>query len=233
LNLTPVLVIDDTTVSFKGKVTVAGTETASNSLGCPLLGVKVCVKDHRVRKQLTTIESVCVLTDSEGNYDLPALVGTFISPYVDYMNHTFRAFDPVHETMFQGGIEIKAKTMYVGYNLQDTNKANLTIEVAGGLCNHVLGLSFIRLKMQDCPSWPGQVLQQSDFRQHHPVISQIVELKMEAIHGRTDDIVREVFAEAFQCDIRTVDLRNQGNSKSAPVYQRELVELKWIGSKVF
>jgi hypothetical protein len=212
----PLAVIDDTTVPFTGKVTVAGTNTPSNPLGCPLLGVKVCLKDHSVRNQLTTLEAVCDLTDNEGRYDLPAVIGTFVSPYVDYMNHTFRAFDLAHETMFQSGIEIKAETDYVGYNLQDVTKANLTIEVAGGLCNRVLGRSSIRLKMQGCTAWPGQVLEQTNFRHYHQVISQIVELKLEAVHGFTDNTTRNIFVEPFQSDVRTADLRSQENSKSAP-----------------
>jgi hypothetical protein len=118
----PVTVIDDTTVPLRGKVTVAGTETVSNALGCPLLGVKVCLKDHSVRNQLTTLEAVCVLTDNEGRYNIPAVIGTFVSPYVDHMSHIFRAFDPIHEKLFQSGIEIKAETDYAGYNLQDITK---------------------------------------------------------------------------------------------------------------
>jgi hypothetical protein len=132
----PINVVDDTTVPFEGKVTVAGTESALNSgLFCSIINAKVCLKDHAARNKVEILEGVCVQTDQFGRYSLPAVLGTKVSPYVDYNNHTFRALNPAHDVLFDTGIEIKANVGYTGYNLEDITSTNLTVEVSGFLSN--------------------------------------------------------------------------------------------------
>jgi hypothetical protein len=127
----PMKVIDDTTVPFQGKVTVYGTESSpSSGLFCPLLNAKVCLKDHNARNTFTTLDSTCTTTDPNGFYSLPAVIGTKVSPYVDYNNHTFRAINSIHEIAFVEGIEIRGSVVYNGYNLEDITTANLTLDVS-------------------------------------------------------------------------------------------------------
>jgi hypothetical protein len=127
----PMKVIDDTTVPFQGKVTVYGTESSpSSGLFCPLLNAKVCLKDHNARNTYTTLSSTCTTTDPNGFYSLPAVIGTKVSPYVDYNNHTFRAINSIHEIAFVEGIEIRGSVVYNGYNLEDITIANITLDVS-------------------------------------------------------------------------------------------------------
>jgi hypothetical protein len=126
----PLNVVDDTTVPFEGKVTVAGTESPlSSGTFCPIIDAKVCLKDHGVRNKVEILEGVCVKTGLDGSFSLPAVLGTRVSPYVEYHNHTFRALNPAHDVLFDTGIEIRANVGYTGYNLEDVAKANLTLEV--------------------------------------------------------------------------------------------------------
>jgi hypothetical protein len=126
----PLHVVDDTTVPFEGKVTVAGTESSPGSGSfCPIIKAKVCLKDHGVRNKAEFVESVCVETGIDGLFSLPAVLGTKVSPYVDYHNHTFRALNPAHDVLFDSGIEIKANVGYTGYNLEDVTSSKLTLEV--------------------------------------------------------------------------------------------------------
>lgn len=206
-------VVDDTTIPFRGTVTVAGTDATGTGLGCPLVGVKVCLYDHTIRNQYSTDNSICTETDSDGEYELPAVIGTIVSPYVTFRNHTFAPYDPSQQVIFDTGIEVKADGIYEGYNLQDTTLANVTIEVAGGLCDRTLGKTTILMTMQGCSSWPGQMLQQDSFRQYYQVIAQVVDFQVYSISSPIDGSSRQVFVDALK-DPKSIDLRGQENKNN-------------------
>ncbi|KAL7576580.1 hypothetical protein ACA910_018071 [Epithemia clementina (nom. ined.)] len=212
----PVHVIDDTTVPFRGKVTVKGTEMpGEGALGCAILGAEVCLLDHTTRNAFQLPDPVCVTTDSEGNYALPAVIGTVISPEVRYHDHVFQSVDPKDDRLFAAGILIQPDGVYENFNLHDVTTTLLTVEVAGGLCDRVLGESEILLKMQGC-EWDGRSLVQQDFRQVYDVIAQPLDLRVVGVKGLEDGQKRNVIIDALSPSQDTsIDLRDLEDEDAA------------------
>lgn len=215
----PIQVVDDTVIPFRGKVTVAGTESTRlgvPDLGCPVVGVKVCLKDFLVRSQFTAPRSICVETNSLGEYEPSAVVGTVVAPFVDYRNHTFQPASANLTAVLQTGIEIKPDVKYEGFNLKDVTNANLTLEVAGGLCDRVLGRSIVNLTKQGCRTWPGVLIVQGLFRQDHQVISQALDLKIVSVSSLllTNKSSRLDIVNALR-DTKSIDLRDTDGSNKA------------------
>ena len=146
----PFVAIDDTTVAFTGKVVVGHTGQDNGGVGdgCPIKGVEVCLED----KHQTSIDTpgVCVETDSEGFYELPAVIGTRVTVELVYKNHTFVPFDPSDGQKYEDGILIKADGDYRGNDFQDTTRTTLLVQVAGGLCDLLLGVSTVKIGIVGC-----------------------------------------------------------------------------------
>jgi len=217
----PVHVIDDTTVSFQGRVSVNGTYLPfDNDLGCAIPSAEVCLIDHSTRNKLQVQEPVCVTTNGTGHYSLPAVIGTTVSPQVNYHDHEFRAVNPENEILISQGIRIDAKGAYEGFDLVDVTTTSLAIEVAGGFCNHKLGTSDVRLTIQGC-LWEGIVLNQDRYRQEHNVIAQFVEVRVEDVRGPDGDsrgpIVRKLsLSQDTSIDLRDVEEEDEFGSESLP-----------------
>ena len=210
----PVHVIDDTTVPFRGTVKVHGTEMpGAGALGCPIVGAQVCMVDHTTRNALqVTDPSVCVQTDNKGNYALPAVIGTTISPQVRYHNHEFRPINPDHAPLFEQGILINPDGIYENFDLHDITTALLTIEVAGGLCDRVLGQTELSLTMQGC-EWDGQALIQDGFRQIYRVIAQPIDVRVVTVTGLDDNQERNVIMESL--DLRDLEEEDAAEEESS------------------
>lgn len=205
----PVHVIDDTSVPFRGKITIKGTEGPGAALlGCPIGGAKVCLVDHTSRNDKAE-EQTCVETDGDGFYELPAVYGSKISPVVKYHGHEFEAVNANHVEKFKKGIIIDPDTTYEGYNLRDVTTALMTVEVAGGLCNRVLGTSKIKVELPGCDwGWGGQILEQDGFSQVYSVVAHTVKLSLTEITGPDKDgntIDKTPVVEDVTLDLRDVE----------------------------
>merc|ERR1711933_288304 len=131
-----------------------GGTSYANYLGCPIKNAQVCLEDHKLTSD-QEVQSICTMTDSEGNYVLPAVLGTRVSPKVNYNEHEFQpTVSNDYGNLYSTGIKIESDTVYEGHNFEDITKANITIEVAGGLCNRVLGYSTIHMSIPGC-QWEG------------------------------------------------------------------------------
>ena len=218
----PIHVIDDTTVPFRGKVTISGTRMpGAGALGCPIAGAEVCLMDHMTRNKIQLPELVCVKTDSEGNYALPAVIGTTISPEVRYHEHVFEPVDSEHDQQFDKGILIQADGVYENFNLQDTTTTKLTVEVAGGLCDRVLGKAETLLKIQGC-QWEGVNLIQDGFRNVYDVPAQPIDLRLKTLKGHKDNRERNVIMDALSpsqdtsIDLRDLEEEDQAEEQTLP-----------------
>jgi hypothetical protein len=160
------------------------------------------------------------------------VIGTIVSPYLQYLNHTFRAIDPSHVNLFETGIEIKAGNDYEGYNLEDTSKTTLILEVAGGLCDYSLGESFVTLTLPYC-GWSGETLIQTSYRREYEVIAQIVELKLTHVRSVVDQSPKSNIIEKFQSDLRSIDLSdisedsNQSDQSNATLQPNETNKVRF------
>ena len=163
----PYHAIDDTTVPFTGKIMVADTGGPTSGAGCPIAGAEVCLRDVKAGRSGASTMSNCVETDSTGQYQLSAVIGTRVRPEVKYLNHTFVSYHTgihVNKSLFfltkcmlqepvksyEDGIFVSAGRRYFGYDFFDTQTTNLDVDVIGGLCEKGLGTSFISINVLGC-----------------------------------------------------------------------------------
>lgn len=205
----PIAVIDDTTVALTGRISVANTELQEDdSLGCPIFGAEVCLVDHSKRNQLKVPEPICVTTNGRGEYEVPAVIGTTVSPEVRYHDHTFVPRNEEHRDLFREGILIQPDEIYAGFDLEDTTTADLTVELAAGLCNHNLGFGDIRIQIQGC-SWEGIIDTQAQYQKKHTIPAHLMKVKVDDIRGFADDKSRTDIVEALSPSQDTIiDLRD-------------------------
>jgi hypothetical protein len=146
----PFVAIDDTSVPFSGKVVVGGTVAKDIGLddGCPIQGAEVCLKNRKAKG--VEVETVCVTTDSFGEYSMPAVIGTTVSPVVRYMNHTFEPVNPDLGNKYEDGIYISPDFVYKKNDLKDVTTVDMFVDVFGGLCEKLLGVTTLLFNVLGC-----------------------------------------------------------------------------------
>lgn len=154
----PIHIIDDTSIPFQGKITIADTN------GCALSNVEVCAMYNDTSG--TEEELVCVESDVEGIFNLPVVIGSTVNRLdFSYKNHVFQPRSTDKD--FGAGIVISAEgAPYNDYDFEDVTKAKLHVEVAGGLCNKQLGTSLIKISVAGC-DWDPQPITQSGWMKEH------------------------------------------------------------------
>ena len=126
--------------------------------GCPISGAEVCLKD--VFAGGAEAEALCVESDLDGLFSAPAVIGTTVVIEIKYENHTFAALDPTQQATYDAGIAIDPDRYYTGFNFKDITTSNLNVEVAGGLCDRLIGKATLEFKILGCTGWlntPTQV----------------------------------------------------------------------------
>ena len=131
---------DDSSIPIQGKIIVAGTEDDNVPDGCTIQGATVCLNRKAGREMQST--NICTESDYLGLYELSATIGTVVSLTVKYHNHTFEAVSSINRIEMDEGLLIESTRIYNNYDFQDTNKTQLVIDVAGGLCNKTLGKDY-------------------------------------------------------------------------------------------
>jgi hypothetical protein len=194
---TPVHVYDDTSVPFRGRIFVEGTEDPDKNYdGCPILGAEVCLVDKHARVGDT--QGICVFTDYKGEFEAPAVIGSKVSLKVNFHNHAFiPTFDNSWD--YDNGIKVDINNRYERHDFMDMTKAQLIVEVAGGLCNHALGTSIVEVKVSGCADW-SETYPQDGFKAAIRVPAQVLDVRvvdvLEVISrtkSRTRANIREFF----------------------------------------
>lgn len=169
-------IIDRTSLPFHGSVYIAGTGgdnrwgTAHNGpglssfhQGCPLENVTVCLFDVYSQSKLS-----CSATDLSGKYSLHAAGGT--SVYVEITsagNHEYELLQSStrkpsgffnltnldtgrERTVAYYKLEFGAASNSLVVDFADISREQLTVQVAGGHCNHSVGISTVVLSYPTC-----------------------------------------------------------------------------------
>ena len=131
---------DDSSIPIQGKIIIADTQDVNVPDGCTIQGAQVCLNRKVGREMQAT--TICAESDYLGLYEIPATIGTVVSLTVSYYNHTFEAVSSIIRIEMDEGLLIENTRIYNNYDFQDTNKTQLVIDVAGGLCNKTLGEVF-------------------------------------------------------------------------------------------
>ena len=157
----PFLAIDDTSVSFTGKIVIGGTgyDTDDDNgvgigHGCPIQGAEICLKDKTDVSLAEAVTMVCVKTDQKGHFNAPAIIGSTVVVDVNYEDHEFKALDSSkQQLLFDSGIKIEPNQYYTNLNIKDVTQAQLNVDVAGGLCNLLIGKATLEFRVLGCETW--------------------------------------------------------------------------------
>ena len=200
----PVAVIDRTSVPFSGRVFVENTAFSSLK-GCPVVDAEVCLVDFTALK--TKQNAACTTTDNTGFYSIPAVIGLRVSVAVSYRNHTFKPHLPAMTEALLNGTVIHADGVYEDNDWIDTQKAQLTAEVAGGLCNRVLGKSRLRVRIANC-EWPGMPIEMEGYKNVTAVPAHDVSVKVESIEGnfQAEDTLSSISRELDLSQVEESDV---------------------------
>jgi len=217
----PFLAIDDTSVPLTGKVVFDGT-------GCPISGAEVCLKDI-LADGSTEAEVLCVETDLDGFFSAPAVIATTVAFVIKYENHTFAALDPTQQATYDAGILIEEDRSYTGFNFKDITTSNLNVEVAGGLCDRLIGKATLEFKILGCAGWSNTPTQ-SSVKAIHQVPATVLQVRLIDMVDLSDDTkqytgVKDHFGE--EEEVKTIDLTekfeqrdNSTGTESSTMYLR-------------
>ena len=191
----PVHVYDDTSVPFTGRIIIGDTASDESGEGCAIFGAQVCLVDKHARTGDT--QGVCVLTRPNGDFEAPAVIGSKVSVQVNYKNHTFL---PTFENIwdYDDGIVVDINRRYERHDFMDMTKAKLFVEVAGGLCDHMLGISKIKVKVANC-KW-SQIITQDAFKAAHTVPGHVLTVRVVDVIDPTTKNTRNPIQEWFATD---------------------------------
>jgi hypothetical protein len=191
----PVHTYDDTSVPFTGRIIIGDTASDESGEGCAIYGAQVCLFDKHARTGDT--QGVCVRTGPTGDFLAPAVIGSTVSVQVNYQNHTFL---PTFENDwdYDDGIFVDINRRYERHDFMDMTKANLFVEVAGGLCDHTLGTSKIRVKVANC-KW-SQTITQDAFKAAHTVPGHVLNVRVVDVIDPSTERTRNKIQEWFLPD---------------------------------
>ena len=96
----------------------------------------------------------------------------------------------------------------------DIQKAPLSIEVAGGLCNKTLGVSAVQVEINGCSYWRS-IKQQTSFQKVHLLPAHVLDLRVTNVtSSKTGKPHRSIIEELSGKDaIESIDLRELGDAE--------------------
>lgn len=197
----PIRTYDNSSVPVRGRVSIWEPD------GCPLIGAEVCLKIKHTKTADT--EGACVQTDHNGDYVVPAAIGSTVGVEVTYHNHTIQKA-PGNSLDYNKGIFINVNKRYERNDFVDVAQATLVVEVAGGLCNKTLGASAIELTINGCQAdhWKMDLSQQF-FRGEHWVPAHVVQLKVRDMTDEDGNDFSKIMEYLYE-EARVIDLIDAG-----------------------
>lgn len=196
-----VIIWDDTSVPFSGKLTIADTE------GCVLPRVNVCAMHNDTSGVFVPI--VCADSDVNGIYELPIVEGAMVHDItLDYHEHDF---DNLSGIDFSAGYQILAENApYFDNDFVDVSKAKVRVEVVGGKCNKFLGKSSVLIKVANCEWEPEPFVQSDNIIDFTNIPAHIMNIEVVEIVDSDDSRIFPIW-QVFQGTnpiVRSIDLRD-------------------------
>ena len=78
------------------------------------------------------------------------MIGTHVKIEISYYNHRFTALDADDQSEYDAGYIIDGEASYTNKNFKDVSQANLHVQVAGGLCDILLGKATLKFMINGC-----------------------------------------------------------------------------------
>ncbi|CAB9525330.1 Cupin superfamily protein [Seminavis robusta] len=200
----PVVSYDNSSVPVRGRVTIWEPD------GCPVIGAEVCLKIKHTQTADTT--GACVKTDHNGDYNVPAAIGSTVGIEVSYNNHTMNKA-PENSLDYDKGVFINVNKRYVRNDFVDVAKATLVVEVVGGLCNKTLGVSQLEATVNGCDRTHWKMdLSQQFFKGEHWVPAHVLDLKVVGMsNDAKNDFSKILDFFATKNMTKTIDLLDAGD----------------------
>ncbi|GFH57847.1 hypothetical protein CTEN210_14323 [Chaetoceros tenuissimus] len=206
-------IYDATQVLFTGNVYIDGTEYPG-ARGCGIKGADIRLQ-HLTTSGLEE-ELVRVQTDATGYYEANVVIGTTVtSVNISYHGHDFKKAD--HNTInYREGLLINTDRVFNNNDFVDETRAELVIEVAGGLCNLPVGDSRATINVMGCP-WKYELDWQDTFsKTFTDVPAAVLEVQITDVRESTpnqDPLENDeigIVKEAFATITRSIDLLDTG-----------------------
>eukprot|EP00730_Choanoeca_flexa_P005865 TRINITY_DN12035_c0_g2_i8.p1 TRINITY_DN12035_c0_g2~~TRINITY_DN12035_c0_g2_i8.p1 ORF type:complete len:622 (+),score=80.05 TRINITY_DN12035_c0_g2_i8:442-2307(+) len=220
--------IDISQVPVVGSVYAANTgDAADHPFGCPMRAVEVCLYE-----KVRGYRQACGLTNNEGNFAVPAPIGTSMRFELEYFNHTFQRVNNEAFTLPTSTVEEQDQSLHfvnreyfeipdssdrsVNVAFKSITRTNIKLQMAGGLCNRTLGRTYVELMYSGCPNgWTHTI--GFDTYEHTvsvPALQWDVRLaRLVAGHGIFDQLVPEAQGKVGN-RIQRLDARDASASQA-------------------
>lgn len=202
---------DTTSVLFTGRVAIDGLWQDANR--CPVADAEVCLREYTPSGRLGA-PFVCAKTDDRGIYELPATLGTLVTPEVTFEQHSIIRDLEVGEEE-PAYYRINAGVTYNEINFLDTQVERLEVELAGGKCNRFLGEATLEVSHGNCaplqldlPSW----------RRSFEVPAHMLDVKLTSVSAEGGADIITYLTDAEVVSVR-VDLRRPDASEQEAEYE--------------
>jgi len=215
---------DSTSINFRGSVVVKDT-FYGNFIGCGMKGVLVCLVDIELGNQLS-----CVNTTFTGEFSIPVAVGTTVRVKLIHPSgeHQFQRIPNFKSGNFNHGMTVNSKPtgtdstgaefykitaikVWEAIDFWDIQTESLTLQVAGGKCNRVLGVTQFELSYGECKEWKKYIGDSQVYSQKLAVPAQTLNVKIVKVTsqdgGTTYPDITNYFDLVNQRTIR-IDLSN-------------------------
>ena len=205
------------------------TEHQGYDNGCPLRDVEVCLYDRLHGSRVIG----CELSDPQGYYTIPAVLGSSIGVRLTYGNSSheferasydpeapnapsgfFISTDPVTGRDIRNGYyDITEGTFWDSIDFKDVTTDRAIVDVAGGLCNFTLGNAILEFRYDNCPTWV-RTEQTADRISKWTLPAQIISVRFQRlVRGGAvrEEMTRYFSATLGNSRIIHVDLRDPNN----------------------
>jgi len=123
---TPLHIYDDTSLPFRGYLTVYNTQYPGSADGCIIADAQVCLQHYTTTKILSDL--VCVNSQSDGMFEAPVMIGAVINNVkINYSTHKFKKTFK-NDWDYAKGVVISDGGFYSGNDFMDVTRAKLNIQ---------------------------------------------------------------------------------------------------------
>lgn len=239
-------IIDETSVPVRGNVFIAGTggddrwgtqhngnaQLSAFPYGCPLENVTVCVHDVYSRVQLA-----CDSTDASGRYEMNVAAGMTVYLTLQHpKKHTFlllpsstrKPTADVEIVQLSDNKKVRVQTYYLAadpneaalsVDFADVERRHLTVQMAGGFCNHSIGVTTIQLSYPTCGSewlYQYEVTDYEGENHFRLMPAQLLEVELLKVHSLRGDGSRQTQQQVVDSIgtgvATTIDLQENPNT---------------------
>jgi len=217
----------DTTVRpLSGRIVVADVNP-DDPYASPLNGVEVCIERFSTSQRAmdgSGLSRVCSKTNQRGEFVLNAVPGMLITLDILYSDHEFEPIGQAAQNMVKNGLLVEAPEGYKNLDFKDVTKNTVTVQVAAGECNGVLGVSSLAARVNKV-AYTFAPLKVSSNEMSFRLPAHHVELQVSEIQRGSSRLPPQQInkIESLQIDLRTANQTARFVHKGSVKYSVDFV----------